>query len=219
MLIGVTARTTTTGNAQAGLVRAHLAECDAGGYPDDLVSDVVMDFGLAHVRPIRREDATTLVAFHEGLSRQSQYLRFFTVHPHLSPAELQRFTRVDYHERLALVVEVDGELVAVGRYDRIDGTSDAEVAFVVADPYQCHGLGAVLLHRLVEVAAARGITGFVAEVMPENQRMRAVFGESGFDIRTAFDQNVVTVTFPIAPQHGYVSSRGLGQPPASTPAS
>jgi RimJ/RimL family protein N-acetyltransferase len=156
-----------------------------------------MDFGLARVRPIRRDDADALVAFHDRLSRQSQYLRFFTVHPHLSPAEVQRFTRVDYHDRLALVVEANGELIAVGRYDRIDGTSEAEVAFVVADSYQRHGLGTLLLRRLAEAAAARGITRFVAETLPENQLMHAVFRESGFDVRSVFGDGVVRVTFPI----------------------
>jgi hypothetical protein len=78
----------------------------------------------------------------------------------------------------------------------------------------------MLVHRLVHVAATRGIMRLVADVIPENQRMRAVFGESGFDIGSTVDHDVVKVTFPIAPQqHGYVLSRGLGQPPASTPAS
>jgi hypothetical protein len=55
----------------------------------------------------------------------------------------------------------------------------------------------MLLHRLVEAAKLRGITRFVAEMLPENQRMYAVFRESGFDIESTFDHDVVKVTFPI----------------------
>lgn len=166
-------------------------------YPQDLVAEVTTDFGLIVVRPIRREDAAALVAFHDRLSRESQYLRFFQAHPHLSPAEVQRFTRVDYEDRLALVAELDGDLIGVARYDRVAGTTEAEVAFVVADTYQCHGLGGMLLHRLADAAISRGITGFVAETLLENQRMQAVFRESGFDVHSRFDQNIVKVSFPL----------------------
>lgn len=166
-------------------------------YPEELVADVVMDFGVVHVRPIRAGDANALVAFHECLSRKSQYLRFFNAHPHLSPAEVQRFTRVDYHDRLALVAEIEGQLIAVARYDRRAGTSEAEVAFVVADAYQCHGLGGMLLRRLADAAAERGVDSFMAETLAENHRMQAVFRESGFEVHSSFDGNLVKVTFPL----------------------
>jgi RimJ/RimL family protein N-acetyltransferase len=165
-------------------------------YPSELEGDVPTSVGTVHVRPIRPDDGPALVAFHEGLSPQSQYLRFFHAHPHLTAAEVERFTHVDYERRLALVVEREGELVGVGRYDRLDG-DEAEVAFVVADRYQSHGLGALLLQRLADAARARGLARFVAETLPGNQRMLAVFRESGFGARSEFEGDVVRVTFPI----------------------
>jgi RimJ/RimL family protein N-acetyltransferase len=166
-------------------------------YPVDLEADVLTDCGVVHVRPLTPDDASALVTFHEALSPESQYLRFFNAHPHLTSAEVERFTHLDYAKRLALVVELDGALVGVGRYDRLAGTTDAEVAFVVADAYQCHGLGGLLLHQLAAAAADRGIARFVAETLPDNQRMRAVFRESGFDVDSRFDDGVVEVVFPI----------------------
>lgn len=156
-----------------------------------------MDFGLVHLRPIRRDDSAGLIEFHEGLSRDTQYFRFFTAHPHLSAAEVQRFTRVDYKGRLALVAELDGKLIAVARYDRLADSARAEVAFVVADAFQCHGLGGALLRRLAEAAAQRGIEYFVAETLAENRRMQSVFRESGFDVHAGLDGNVVGIDFPI----------------------
>jgi RimJ/RimL family protein N-acetyltransferase len=111
---------------------------------------------------------------------------------------VQRFTRVDYRDRLALVAEFDGQLIAVARYDRLAGTDKAEVAFVVADAYQCHGLGGILLHRLADAAIERGIESFVAETLAGNERMQAVFRESGFEVHSSFDGSVVNVAFPIA---------------------
>lgn len=165
-------------------------------YPAELEGDVETSVGAVHVRPIRPDDGAALIAFHEALSPQSQYLRFFHAHPHLSPAEVERFTHVDYGRRLALVLELDGALIGVGRYDWLEG-DEAEVAFVVADSYQNRGLGALLLQRLAEAARTRGIARFVAETLPGNQRMLGVFRESGFGAHSAFDGDVVRVTFPI----------------------
>jgi GNAT superfamily N-acetyltransferase len=166
-------------------------------YPSELAGDVVTSIGTVRVRPIRPDDGPALVAFHERLSPQSQYLRFFHAHPHLSAPEVERFTHVDYDRRMALVVELDDEVIAVGRYDRLQD-EEAEVAFVVADRYQSHGLGALLLRRLADAARVRGVTRFVAETLPGNQRMLAVFRESGFGAQSTFDGDVVRVAFPIA---------------------
>jgi len=167
-------------------------------YPSELEADVVTSLGPVHVRPILPSDADALIAFHEALSPQSQYLRFFTVHPHLSSGEVERFTRVDYDRRMALVAEREGQLIGVGRYDRPEGKADAEVAFVVADACQSHGIGSLLLKRLAEAARARGITQFFAETLPDNRPMQAVFRESGFEVHAAFDGDVVNFRFPIA---------------------
>jgi len=173
------------------------AGMSTGQYPAELEGDIATSVGTVRVRPIRPDDGPGLVTFHESLSPESQYLRFFHAHPHLTPAEVQRFTNVDYDRRMALVLELDGELIGVGRYDW-QGESEAEVAFVVSDPYQNHGLGALLLQRLAHAARARGFTRFVAETLPGNQRMLGVFRDSGFGARSAFEGDVVRVTFSIA---------------------
>ena len=68
------------------------------------------------------------------------------------------------------MVEYEGEIVAVGRYDRCDKPCRAEVAFVVADQFQHHGLGPMLLERLVESAKLASIGEFCASVLAENRR-------------------------------------------------
>ena len=96
--------------------------------------------------------------------------------------EVERFTRVDYVNRLALVAEDNSGLVAVARYDRTPGTAEAEVAFVVADQYQHHGIGTLLLERLAAAAWQRGITAFVATTLAENREMLQVFADSVFQV-------------------------------------
>src|SRR5690606_11788385 len=111
----------------------------------------------------------------------SRYLRFFAPMPRLSPRDLERFTHVDHDDRVAFVVLVGQEIIAVGRYDRIDARS-AEVAFNVSDHRQRTGLASVLLEHLAAAARERGINRFTAEVLPENTKMLKVFTETGFDV-------------------------------------
>jgi len=173
-------------------------------YPEEMVSDVVTQLGTPlHVRPIRPYDAPLLLDFHRRLSLRSVYRRYLYVHRVLSDAEVERFTHVDYLDRLALVAEDDHGLVAVARYDRIPDTSDAEVAFVVADEYQNHGIGTMLLEQLAAAAWQRGITAFVATTLAENQEMRDVFANSGFPVTTAWEDDTVGLHFPITPNDVY----------------
>jgi GNAT superfamily N-acetyltransferase len=159
------------------------------------------------LRPIRPDDAQGLVEFHLGLSPTSIYRRYFFGHSKLSELEVERFTCVDYVDRLALVVVDSDRLVAVCRYERAPDTTEAEVAFVVADNFQHHGIGTFLLERLVDAARPRGITRFLAHTLAENQTMQQVFTNSGFRLTTTRDAETITVRFPIEPESSYRTSR------------
>jgi GNAT superfamily N-acetyltransferase len=173
-------------------------------YPSELERKVVLsDSTRCNLRPIRPDDADLLVAFHSHLAPRSTYLRFFTFHPTLSADEVERFTSVDYVDRLALVVEVDDQLIAVGRFDRHVGTSEAEVAFVVADEYQYHGVGSLLLDELAQAARARGITTFLADTLSENHTMLNVFRHSGFEMSSNSEYGTVTLRFEIGLTESY----------------
>jgi GNAT superfamily N-acetyltransferase len=156
-----------------------------------------------HLRPIRPDDAPGLVAFHQQLSPHSVYLRFFTFHPSLTKAEVSRFTTVDYVNRLALVATIGERLIAVGRFDRRAGDSEAEVAFIVADEYQHHGIGSLLLDELARAARQRGVHTFRAETLCENRAMLDVFRHAGFPVESSIEFGTVTLRFPISMTETY----------------
>jgi GNAT superfamily N-acetyltransferase len=192
-------------------------------YPSGLEHDVVSADDLHyHVRPIRPDDGPRLVAFHHHLLPHSVYLRFFSFHPELSSQEVEHFTCVDYVNRLALVAESEDRLVAVGRYDSAPGDTEAEVAFVVADEFQHHGIGALLLDELARAAWARGITSFRAETLCENRAMLDVFHHSGFPVTSSVEYGTVTLRFPIEPTDAYRAAlddrKASRQCPSSAPA-
>jgi RimJ/RimL family protein N-acetyltransferase len=163
-------------------------------------ADDAIDRAGLRVAPMTPAHAAPLVRFHETLTPRTTRSRFFAVHPHLSVAEIERFTDVDHEDREALVVlDADGELVAVARFDRLaPGAAIAEVAFVVADAWQHRGLGAALFARLARRAATMGITCFRADTLVENQAMRAVFRHAGYPVVEVFADGIVRVTIDLA---------------------
>lgn len=168
-------------------------------YPSEWEADVLLSDGsTARLRPITPADAALLVEFYARVSPESKYLRFFAPYPVLSDKDVQRFTTVDYRDRVALILTVGRNMVAIGRYDRINAT-DAEVAFLVEDSQQGKGSGQLLLEHLAEAARERGIGRFVAEVLPQNRRMAQVFADAGYHVTREFEDGLIMVAFDIDP--------------------
>jgi GNAT superfamily N-acetyltransferase len=176
-------------------------------YPAECTATVVLaDGALARIRAIRADDTARLHAFHDKLSEETVYRRFFGTHPHLRPEEAERFTHVDYRDRLALVTELSDRLVAVARYDRPPGAEQAEVAFVVADELQGRGLGTLLLEHLAAAARRRGVAAFTAETLGTNHPMQEVFHQAGFPARQRISTGIAQVDFSIAPTDAYLEA-------------
>ena len=169
---------------------------DLPAYPAEREADVVLrDGSTVRVRPIRAGDGEEMHAFLSGLSEDAIWFRFFSM------ANLNWATEwalnVDYRERFGLVVESGSprRIIAHAAFVQLDGER-AEVAFLVSDAWQGQGIATILLAHLAEIAAAQGITTFVADVLPGNHKMISVFRESGFaaDVRRTSD--AIRVEFP-----------------------
>ena len=72
-----------------------------------------------------------------------------------------------------------GDLIGMARYDVDPATRLAEIAFVVRDNWQGRGVGTLLMKRMSEIARARGLSGFSADVLARNKAMLMVFQRSG----------------------------------------
>ncbi len=158
---------------------------------------VAADGGTVHIRPIRPGDADALVTFHGGLSQRTRYLRYFSAYPRIPERDLHRFTHVDHHDRVALVAELAGEIIAVGRYERHADTDQAEVAFVVADQHQGRGIGSVLLEHLAAAAREIGVRRFEAVVLAENVGMIRVFRDAGYETTRHVEYGEMTLEFDV----------------------
>lgn len=168
-------------------------------YADHWEADVLLLDGTpARLRPIRPADVRLLVAFYARVSPESKYKRFFAPYPSLSDRDVERFTTVDYDDRVALIVMLAADMVGVGRYDRIDD-AEAEVAFLVQDGLQGRGIAQLLLEHLAQAGRERGVRRFVAEVLPDNSRMIQTFSDAGYRVERGLTDGILRLTFAIDP--------------------
>jgi acyl-CoA synthetase (NDP forming)/GNAT superfamily N-acetyltransferase len=176
------------------------------GYPAHWEADVVAsDGGIVHLRPVLPSDADALLRFHGSLSERTRYLRYFGPYPRIPAKDLVRFSTVDHHDRVAFIALLGHDIVAVGRYERLNSGDSAEVAFVVQDDHQSRGIGSILLEHLAAAARERGLTRFVADVLAENSLMINVFREAGFrQVRSGLEEGVLSLEFAIDPTEASV---------------
>lgn len=156
---------------------------------------------IVHIRPLRVTDERILQDLFYRLSDDSTYQRFLApkrCHPHEEVAKLAEFSDSENAALVATRNQDVEELLAMARYDVEPGTHFAEVALVVRDEWQGHGLGTALFRRLIDLARQQGLLGFTADVLVANGRMLSVFRHSNLTIRETFADGVhhLEMSFP-----------------------
>jgi acetyltransferase len=158
------------------------------------------------IRPIRPEDEPQMVKFHESLSEQSVYLRYFhmeNLNTRVAHERLLRKCFIDYDREMALVAEKadaaagQSELLAVGRLTREREPSEGELAVLVTDKSQHGGLGTELVRCLIEVARKERYKRIVANILPENTAMRALANRFGFVVEPVWEPSLVTAVLTL----------------------
>lgn len=198
-------------------------EGDEEHYPGELATRRKTRTGLElFLRPIKVTDEPLLRDLLHGLSDRSLYCRFFTKWREMLEGQLPGLARVDYRRTMAVaaVVMKDGtpgkeKFVGVGRYEIDPGQKTAVVALAVRDAYQGRGIGQVLLEYLTELARRRGLIGFTAVVLADNEAMLRVFAKGGFETRKEMIgcMGVETLVMMFRP----VETGGSGRPRESKP--
>jgi acetyltransferase len=156
------------------------------GYPAHLESILLMGGEKVTIRPVRPADAAMVAAFVSGLSDETWQLRFFSGRHELSNATLIRATRVDYHDHLALIATVGARSVrqvAGARYIALGDGKTCEFSIVVGDDLQGHGLGRVMMRKLIEAVKATRLEVMMGYVATRNRKMRGLCQALGFTDR------------------------------------
>ncbi len=153
------------------------------------------DGSTVTLRPVGAGDEAALLRFLHELCASSRRLRFFTGAADLRSAA-HWAADVEPGGFGLIASDPEGRLLGHAAYARL-GDGRAEVAVEVADRMQGLGLGTILIERLAKEAERRGVSAFVAEVLPENRQMLAVFRD-GFDAEVVLESGTEAVAFPTA---------------------
>src|SRR5450759_1858459 len=95
---------------------------------------LLADGSVVTIRPAAAADRDALRALHEGLSPESLYLRFFSVSRQAALEYVDRLLLPQTSDHATLVGVAGDRMLAVGNFERLDGSPEAEIALVVADP-------------------------------------------------------------------------------------
>jgi acetyltransferase len=148
------------------------------------------------IRPICPEDEPLAVQFHQNLSEESVYFRYFhliKLSQRIAHERLMRLCFIDYDREMALVADYKHpatgkhEILAVGRLSKSHGMNEAEFSLMVSDPFQRQGLGTEVLRRLLQVGRDEQLQRITAEILPENTAMQRVCEKVGFRLDRAID--------------------------------
>jgi len=152
------------------------------------------------LRPIRPEDEPLMVEFHQSLSEDSVYARYFQslkLSRRIAHERLTRICFIDYDREIAIVAERPnpetgrGEILGVGRLSRTRQPHVAEFALLIADAFQGQGLGSELLGQLIEIARDMGIQRLDARILANNHPMRRLCQRLDFRLRHDVEEGVV----------------------------
>ena len=156
------------------------------------------------IRPIKPEDEPLMVKFHETLSEESVYNRYFSALKLSQRVAHDRLTRIcfnDYDREIALVTELkvakgeDRKVLGVGRLSKQHGGNEAEFAVLVSDEWQRQGLGTELLRRLVEIGRDEKLTRISGMVLADNHAMQHICTKLGFKVVREGDSNLFNASF------------------------
>ena len=158
------------------------------------------DHLVLHLRPVLPGDNVRTTSGPIEFSSETLYRRFQSTRVP-TPALMAYLFEVDYVDHFVWVMTAgpDGPVVADARFVREGhGASTAEVAFIVADVYQGHGIGTFLMEALAVAAHVGGVTRFSARVLSDNYAMRAIMNRAGAHwVRD--DLNVVITEVDVPP--------------------
>ena len=171
-------------------------------YPKQYVSHEELKDGTpVTIRPIRPEDEPLMVKFHETLSEESVYMRYFhmmNLDQRTAHERLTRICFIDYDREMALVAEHtdpetgEREILGVSRLSRRGANPDeAEFSVLVSDRFQRRGVGTLLVDRILEVGRAEHLRRITAEILFDNRPMQNISRKLGFHLRRDAEEMVV----------------------------
>jgi acetyltransferase len=181
---------------------------DFGGRPRRINLDqivAVKGHGKLKIRPIRLDDEQEMIRFHERISEESIYIRYFEYLGLDRRTSHERLMRIctNTPESYAIVVERPAALhhpaaiLAVGRLTKTSEPYVATFDMLITDEEKAPQLGKLLLHRLVKLAHAFGFQFLTGELLVADHDTLNLCRALGFTLHTLPEGGLVRVTLDL----------------------
>lgn len=146
--------------------------------------DALPDGTRVLMRPLDPADAALYPEFIANLTSEDLRLRFFAAVKNLSEDRISELTHLDYARAMAFIAidETTGKVLGVVRLHLDDDGRSGEYAVIVRSALKAHGLGWLLMQRMIEYARAAGLARVHGQVLGENTTMLLMCRELGFHV-------------------------------------
>jgi acetyltransferase len=134
------------------------------------------------IRRARSEDTALYPDFLRDVSADDLRLRFLGRIAELSAAEIDKLAHLDYGREMAFIAldEGTGEMLGLVRLiDELDEKT-AQFAVLVRSRLKGHGLGWLLMRRVIDYAKEKGLRRVYGDVLVKNTTMLQMCAELGF---------------------------------------
>lgn len=149
------------------------------------------------VRAIRPDDHDAVLEFLRGLSAETMYKRFFSL-PRVDDRLYDMVAHPSECCSEALLALEGDEIVGLASFDRLESDPKAaDVAVVISDAWQHHGVGSVLMRKLGGAAKVRGIERFTATMLADNRPVVQFVRRSNPAARLVFDGTELAMEAPL----------------------
>lgn len=174
------------------------------GDPSWRVTRELRDGTHVVLRPVTPDDREELRRGFLALSPESRYFRFLHVEAIPTEELLSYLTSVDQRDHVAIGATIESpdlkteRGVGIARFVRLEGSAHtAEAAITVADDMHRRGVATVLLRELLRAARVRGIRTLRAEVLADNDTMRAILERAGA-VKVLAESGEGTIAYDLA---------------------
>jgi acetyltransferase len=181
---------------------------DFGGRPRRINLEQILavkGHGKLKVRPIRLDDEQEMIRFHEHLSEESIYLRYFEYLGLDRRTSHERLCRIcsNTPESYAVVIEQcatphhSAAILAVGRLTKTSEPYVATFDTLMTEEEQGAKLGKILINRLITMANAFGFRTLTSELLVDDHDALNLCRALGFTAQTIPEDGLVKVTIDL----------------------
>jgi acetyltransferase len=162
-------------------------------YPQEWEQWVTWQDAPLLLRPIKPEDGTQHLAFFDALDPEDVRYRMFIRQRELQPSQLARLTQIDYDREIAFIATRKNtvgawETLGVARAVADPDNVMAEFAIIVRSDLKAHGLGRMLMTRLIDYCRQRGTQRITGQALSHNLRVLNLVKSLGFAVSPAPDE-------------------------------